>query len=74
MFTILIVDDNISDREGIMDLMAWDKPGIKITDYRADWIKGGPIYFHVCDICHNFGFPYQLFAGEVREQGYTVKD
>jgi glycosidase len=33
---------------------------------------GGPVFFHVADICHNFGFVHQLTWPENKAAGYTA--
>jgi len=32
----------------------------------------GPMYYHNCDICHNFGFIYQLMDERVRQSGFRA--
>ncbi len=40
MFSILIVEDNISDREGIKGLIAWEKLGIEVVGAAVDGVDG----------------------------------
>jgi len=35
---------------------------------------GGPSFFHVCDICHNFSFVYQVLSDENIRNSYSIKD
>lgn len=60
---------------GSYKLMAEVNAGIKAVNPEAILLDelGGPIFFHVSDICHNFGFVHQLFWDEIKAQGYTVR-
>jgi two-component system response regulator YesN len=40
MFTILIVDDNRSDRVGLKDLVKWEQLGIKVVDLAVNGVQG----------------------------------
>lgn len=40
MFSILIVDDNLSDREGVRDLIDWKGLGVEVAGFAANGIEG----------------------------------
>jgi glycosidase len=60
---------------GSYGLMAEVNEAIKAVNPNAILLDelGGPMYFHVSDICHNFGFVHQVLWDEYKGQGYTVQ-